>query len=257
MSKQEEADGLHEYRRATFTVSANNLKGLQALGDEGWEAVSAHYVELSDYEFLFRRPLDRAGGSDTWEYHLFEWFAPSSAIKAHLESCGWVELIYISHYYRADYLVERPVRWRGTDDGDVVARLNSLGYYCNWRDEEVDEVLKVKWDQSGARGHNIGTYEAVRYWLARVLVPRLLEKNGCAPPGGDPEAFLGELLRLRSAGHGTLERTVEYWLYRPGPEVTCSPRSSRSAATRTGRFSSRCCWRALWRRCRSTCAWSA
>ena len=110
----------------------------------------------------------------------------------------------------------------GQDDGDVEERLSDLGWsperergldahsiaaYDEFIVRIQDRVLQAKWTQSQIQGHNIGTYRAVRWWLANRYLPQLLPALGIwalsdvypNAQGIAPEAVLDLLLGRRQA----------------------------------------------------------
>ncbi|HKP85482.1 MAG TPA: hypothetical protein VJZ26_05265 [Blastocatellia bacterium] len=206
--------GHYEYKSIRSTPF-----GLQKLGDEGWEVVEARTTLDAYIEFTLRRPAD-ASSRPSWEYHQFrDVGAPEPDWKNHLSSCGWTILLHIREYMSASYLAMRSESWRGTDDGDIIARLQDLGCSLFWSASyKIGQILSIKWTESVKRGYNIGTYEAVRYWLAHKAVPELLESKGLSMPEESPEAVLDELLSLRAALKGDyysprleMEDVIERW----------------------------------------------
>lgn len=201
------------YEYKSVTLAGLSTGALQNLGDEGWEAIEAKPLIGGSIEFMFRRPADPSY-RPSWEYHLFRDIGANAlSWKNHLSSCGWTNIVNVRFYsYSAD-IAMRPERWRGTDDGDILARAQDLGYSLFWgATANIEQILSIKWTESEKRGYNIGTYEAVRHWLAHKIVPEMLSRRGIAMPDKSPEALLEEILSLRSALHfPLLEEVVKRW----------------------------------------------
>lgn len=220
-------EGSNEYQRREIFLAPFfgwNVNELQGLGDAGWELTVIEPGESNSKRFLLLRlPAGNPPAPDSWEYHKFEPYGlPDAAWRNHLASCGWtlLEPLLIAYAVAPFYIAKRPGWYRGTDDGDILARLKDLGYELPYVPEErgqaVGEILEAKWVQSEKLGRNLGTYEAVRYWLAHRLIPDLLKRNGVPVPDRSPESFLDQLLALRVAyADGSyapsLAQTVKRW----------------------------------------------
>jgi len=207
-----------EFLKYTFSVySLTSIHTeLQQYGNEGWEPhkIGANHV-------LLRRPV--GGVPQDWEIHTFDdtfgshCDMPEPAWCNHLASCGWVLLEPSLSAYGVSpfHLAKREGKWRGTDDGDVLRRLADLGYnfyHCQGDCNVVSEVLEAKWMESEKKGHNVGTYEAVKYWLAERLLRQLLTESGASLGGRSPQAVLEEVLNLRSVLHvSDFKKAVEFW----------------------------------------------
>jgi hypothetical protein len=94
----------------------------------------------------------------------------------------------------------------------AACRLQDLGHEPGARKcEVVSKVLEAKWLESLKHGHNVGTYEAVKCWLAQRLLPQLLTENDASLGGRSPEAVLEEVLNLRSAMHTNFKEAGQSW----------------------------------------------
>lgn len=164
----------YEFKTLKGSLYDQYLMGeLQKLGDQGWEITEVETGGdfFSPYRsFFFRKPAHGTPGPDSWEYHKFHDDSfPNPEWRNHLSSCGWIiiEPRIDAYGVRPFHIAKRPGWWRGTDDGDIEARLKDLGWK-GWdlSEENVREILEAKWIQSQEQGRNIGTYEAARHWLA-------------------------------------------------------------------------------------------
>lgn len=217
-------------------------RALQELGDQGWELIA--YAPTLQGGFgsrqgacLLRRPPDTR---ESWEYHSFNLSGMPPEWHEHIGSCGWtiVDHPYYVYYGVSLHFAKRPSHWRGTDDGDILARLSDMGWELASVDhpsqpdryhqqrvlrlsesftDVVRDVLSLKWLLSEEEGHNVGTYSAVRYWLAHRHVPLLLEAFGVPMPARPPERVLDDLLSLRSVlrrddSSPRLTSTVRQWV---------------------------------------------
>jgi len=211
-------DGSYAYQKLRLTGdSPSYVAQLQELGDSGWEIIN---VALAPAEVLLRRPA--YGAPDSWEYTVFDIYdMPSPEWWDHISGCGWtiIDPAYFRDLGVELHFAKRAGSWRGTDDGDIRLRLRDLGWAPSSKErftKVVREILKVKWEQSGRQGHNIGTYNAVRYWLAHMFLPRVLKGLNLPMPDRSPEAVLEELLSLRLALREgeiapSLSATIRFW----------------------------------------------
>lgn len=210
----------HEFKEVSLAL--HDLRELKRLGEAGWELANA---PSEAYPFsarvLFRRPSGFA--APPWEYAIFTAESmPRPDWRNHLESCGWTcspITFSVGGPYPStrEYITKRPAEWRGADDGDLLARLDALGYHLasHSREARVREFLQFKWVASEKAGRNIGTWAAVRLWVVRRVLPEILDRNGVSHITCPNEELLDELLALRDAtsmsGPAALERTVERW----------------------------------------------
>jgi hypothetical protein len=192
-----------EYKMVQLPSETNswNLRDLSDLGVQGWELIDlgtpqGHYGTVTQTMRLRRSSEGDAYGQD-WDYHSFDVFGMPSEWWPHIASCGWtiIDPPYFRYYSMELHFAKRPGSLRGTDDGDIQARLNALGIYKH----PISEILEAKWIQSELAGPNIGTEAAVRYWLAHSYVPHLLNVLGIEPLSVSPLSLLDELLSLRCA----------------------------------------------------------
>ncbi len=192
---------------------------LQELGDCGWEVIN---VASPPAEVQLRRPPYDTPGPDSWEYTVFDIYdMPIPEWWDHISSCGWtiINPAYFQHLRVELHFAKRPGSWRGTDDGNIWLHLRDLGWAPSSKEpltKVVREILKVKWEQSERQGHNIGTYSAVRYWLAHMFLPRVMKGLGLPMPDPSSEAALDELLNLRLALREgeiapSLSETIRFW----------------------------------------------
>ena len=188
---------------------------LRQLGQENWELLRSPIIHQEAIWIEARQAPYASPAPWSWEYHFFDVKPAPPGWLEHLQSCGWIRLEPPFHGYEGHYycLFKRPGTYCGQDDGDVNARLQEMG----WSDEDMyrlglhllnikAEILKVKWEQSMLQGRNIGTYGAVRWWLAHFYLPLLLKFTRASvedlfPGIGDlsREAVLDLLLSRREA----------------------------------------------------------
>jgi hypothetical protein len=211
----------HEFQEVSLGLY--DQRELKRLGEEGWDLAN---VTSEAQGFSARLSFRGATGSSAppWEYAIFTAESmPHPDWRNHLESCGWtgypISLSVGRPYPSARfYITKRSAEWRGTDAGDLVARLEALGYQLapHSREARVREFLQFKWVESEKAGRNLGTRAAARLWVARQVLPEILARNGASRITRPDEELLDELLALHRAtgviGPAALERTVERWV---------------------------------------------
>jgi hypothetical protein len=188
-----------EYQETGFEGSSD-LPKLGTLGNEGWELAdlrpAGHHVGTKYAQYL--AILRRDPGAGTWEYHIFNTAEVPGSWHEHIRSLGWVSVgVCIYMYYGVSlYVFKRPGTWAGADDGDIVQRLWDLGWQGRANDPEMlQQILDLKWRRSQEEGRDVGTYRAVRLWLAHDYLRRLYKDL----PAGREEQILDELLAFRRA----------------------------------------------------------
>lgn len=186
------------------------LENLQQLGKDGWEVVQ---IGDNGQKAMLRRPVGT--NAVPWEYYPFEYSdLPRPQWEKYLARHGWalVTVTTISYGAFHNYLGKRTGRFVGTDTGDILGRLQEIGYSISGATKEktMRDILRVA-GSSGA-GSKGSSAQLVRTWVAHKLLPKLLEQHGASMPKKDQEAVLDEILRLRAAGgHVTLSKAVERW----------------------------------------------
>ncbi len=206
----------NEYEVQEQTLSLYSATPLIPLGLEGWEVFEVNSPRMSAVRLRLRRPNN--GPAQRWEYAVFdESRMPHPEWDDHLSACGWKWFRLEEYGYGPmfRYLCKRSDSYTGTDDGDVVGRLNALGYslpYVNTTNQ-VRDLLRLKWLESEKRHTNIGTWQAARLWIAYRIVPGLLQQNGVATADLNLESVLEDLMELRNASAGTLslETVCQRW----------------------------------------------
>jgi hypothetical protein len=176
------------------------LPKLQEAGNEGWELLDVRSsgqftgMNYSQYTAVFRRD---AGAAGNWEYHIFNIAEVPQSWHDHIRSLGWASVgTCIYRYYGTElYVFKRPGSWAGADDGDVLQHLRSLGWVGGNDTQTLSDILKLKWERSQQEGRDIGTFRAVKLWLAHTYL-RSLDPN---LPVGNEKQILEELLALRAA----------------------------------------------------------
>jgi hypothetical protein len=187
------------------------LDDLQLMGKEGWEVVE---IGRNAQKAMLRRPT--GPNAEPWEYYPFEYNdLPMPEWEKYLTRHGWTLLTVTTVSYGAfhKYLGKRTGRFVGTDTGDILKRLEQIGYSLSGAGKEktVRDILRI----AGSRGAGSegSSAQLVRIWAAHKLLPQLFEQHGVSMRKEDPEAVLDEILRLRAAGGGeaTLGKAVERW----------------------------------------------
>lgn len=184
---------------------------LRRIGEEGWEA-----LKLGGGNAIEARRLISGDGPRSWEYHQFDIdLYPTPEGHEHLAGCHWVRINpALRSYDRTSiHVFKRPGWFNGTDDGDIMARLEDHGvsksdiYGMTWFPASsmssvhqlFHRILKTKWERSVAAGNDTGTYDAVRQWLADEYIPETMKLLKIEAKPSEMENLLDELLRLREA----------------------------------------------------------
>jgi hypothetical protein len=194
------SDG-YEYKQIDIKNDVDAV--LQQFGDEGWEVIEIPRSFLTDNWMRLKRPLSSPSEPSTWEYRSFRTDGVPTEWWDHIRSFGWIilEPPYIESerhtYYRRVHLAKRPGVLKGSDDGDVIRRLQD--FVPSFSPRDISNVLKIKWNMSQQRSQDVGTDVAVMHWLTHDVLQRLLEGSGILHSNASLESVLDELLSLRES----------------------------------------------------------
>jgi hypothetical protein len=200
---------------------------LRQLGDEGWEVVEIPQSFLSERWMRVRCVVSGLPQSASWQYRLFGTTDVPKDWWDHIRSYGWtmLEPPYVEHHYldrssitRRVHLAKRLGSSKDAEDGDIIECLRKLGYSVKPFEtnsfEIIAEILKIKWELSQQRGSDVGTYGAVRHWLARNFLPKILGRRAVLLSEFSPESILDELLSFRETVRGGTDGLNEVLVWR-------------------------------------------
>ena len=174
---------------------------LQPLGNEAWEITYVIRENVTSVAFgeerrggsrqeadwvEARRPPYGTPAPSSWEYTGFDEFEmPHPNWDEHIASRGWIMIpgVWYQYCWTKWSVYKRMDVWRGSDDGDILSQLYAFGAkyegpclrfpekgadYLISTGEAVGAVLDLKWRLSEQAGHDIGTYFAVKQWIASL-----------------------------------------------------------------------------------------